>query len=497
MKPRIMMISMKSSLRTTRYIGLLLMFIFCLTAQNMMAQRGKLFNSDNQLSSNLATQVFQDSNGFIWIATRNGLNIYDGYNFTTIRKTKEDDRGLSSNYINCITQDIQGHILLGTNNSLLLYNGKSFANIPLLDTKKQPISTYVTQVYRLKNNDIAVVTSGYGIMLKKENAEVCYAMKGEVEKLKFIHKILEDKQDRLWIILENGKLYRADKKGKLTKQIPGAETLEAKDIRQDNKGNIYLATKNDGIYLLKAGSTIFTKIAGIGNLPIDNIYISRDQRLFIGCDGMGIFVYNPVTGSLLNNPLFSREVNLAKSKITSIIEDFTGNIWVSMLQKGVFMQSQAQCDFNYMGYRLDSRNVIGENSITSLCANQGDQVWVGTDKDGLYLFDIKTGSIKSHLLSNTTVLALCKDKKGRTWVGTYSNGIGLIDAGGSFHPFSLGIGNQAGIFDIQEDPQGNIWFATWAKDLSAFLQMEASSDGKNRMVPTTTRKRTVYLMITS
>lgn len=432
MKPRIMMISMKSNLRIVRYIGLLLMFIFCLTAQNMMAQRGKLFNSDNQLSSNLATQVFQDSNGFIWIATRNGLNVYDGYNFMVIRKTKEDNRGLTSNYINCITQDVQGHILLGTNNSLLLFNGKSFANIPLLDSKNQPIKTFVTQVYRLKNKDIAVVTSGYGIMLKKEDAEVCYAMKGEVENLKFIHKILEDKQERLWIIQENGKLCRADKKGKLTKQIPGAETLEAQDIRQDNKGNIYLATKNDGVYLLKTGSTVFTKIAGIGNLPIESIYISRDQRLFIGCDGMGIFVYNPITGFLQNNPLFSREVNLAKSKVTSIIEDFTGNIWVSMLQKGVFMQSQAQCDFNYMGYRLGNRNVIGENSITSLCPNQGNQVWVGTDKDGLYLFDLKNGSINSHLLSNTTVLTLCKDQKGRTWVGTYTDGIGFIDAGGLF-----------------------------------------------------------------
>ena len=465
MKPKIMMISMKLNLRIERYIGLLLMFILCLTAQNLMAQRGKLFNSDNQLSSNLATQVFQDSNGFIWIATRNGLNVYDGYNFTVIRKTKEDSRGLTSNYINCITQDVQGHILLGTNNSLLLFNGKSFANIPLLDSKNQPIRTFVTQVYRLKNKDIAVVTSGYGIMLKKEDAEVCYAMKGEVENLKFIHKILEDKQGRLWIIQESGKLYRADKKGKLTKQIPGAETLEAQDIRQDNKGNIYLATKNDGVYLLKTGSTVFTKIAGIGNLPIESIYISRDQRLFIGCDGMGIFVYNPITGFLQNNPLFSREVNLAKSKVTSIIEDFTGNIWVSMLQKGVFMQSQAQCDFNYMGYRLGNRNVIGENSITSLCPNQGNQVWVGTDKDGLYLFDLKTGSINSHLLSNTTVLTLCKDQKGRTWVGTYTDGIGFIDAGGSFHPFSLGIGNQTGIFDIQEDPQGNIWFATMGEGL--------------------------------
>ena len=448
-----------------RNIGLLLMFIFCLTAQNMMAQRGKLFNSDNQLSSSLATQVFQDSNGFIWIATRNGLNVYDGYNFTVIRKTKEDNRGLSSNYINCITQDAQGHILLGTNNSLLLYNGKSFANIPLLDSNNQPISTYVTQVYRLKNNDIAVVTSGYGIMVKKEDAEACYAIKGEVENLKFIHKILEDKEGRLWIILENGKLFRADKKGKLTKQIPGTETLEAQDIKQDPKGNIYLATKENGLYILKQGSTVFTKIPGIANLPIDNIYISRDQRIYIGCDGMGIFVYNPVTGITLDNPLFSRKINLAKTKVTSIIEDFTGNIWVSMMQKGVLMQPQTQCDFNYMGFRLGNRNVIGENSITSLCVNQGNQVWVGTDKDGLYLFDLKTGSINGHFFNNTTVLALCKDQKGRTWVGTYTDGIGFIDAGGSFHPFNLGFGKQIGIFDIQKDPQGNVWFATMGEGL--------------------------------
>lgn len=465
MKPRIMMISMKSNLRTMRNIGLLLMFIFCLTAQNMMAQRGKLFNSDNQLSSNLATQVFQDSNGFIWIATRNGLNVYDGYNFMVIRKTKEDNRGLSSNYINCITQDAQGHILLGTNNSLLLYNGKSFANIPLLDSNNQPISTYVTQVYRLKNNDIAVVTSGYGIMVKKEDAEACYAIKGEVENLKFIHKILEDKEGRLWIILENGKLFRADKKGKLTKQIPGTETLEAQDIKQDRKGNIYLATKENGLYILKQGSTVFTKIPGIANLPIDNIYISRDQRIYIGCDGMGIFVYNPVTGITLDNPLFSRKINLAKTKVTSIIEDFTGNIWVSMMQKGVLMQPQTQCDFNYMGFRLGNRNVIGENSVTSLCVNQGNQVWVGTDKDGLYLFDLKTGSINGHFFNNTTVLALCKDQKGRTWVGTYTDGIGFIDAGGSFHPFNLGFGKQIGIFDIQKDPQGNVWFATMGEGL--------------------------------
>ncbi len=259
-----------------------------------------------------------------------------------------------------------------------------------------------------------------------------------------------------------------------TDQTDSLETrnTESADIKQDAKGNIYLATKNDGVYLLKAGSTVFTKIAGIGNLPIESIYISRDQRLFIGCDGMGIFVYNPITGFLQNNPLFSREVNLAKSKVTSIIEDFTGNIWVSMLQKGVFMQSQAQYDFNYMGYRLGNRNVIGENSITSLCANQGNQVWVGTDKDGLYLFDLKTGSINSHLLSNTTVLALCKDQKSRTWVGTYTDGIGFIDAGGlSIHSaLALAIRRASSIF--RKTRRAIYGLPPWAKDSPPFSRWE-------------------------
>ena len=82
-------------------------------------QSGKLFNTDNQLSSNLATQVFQDKSGFIWIATRNGLNAYDGYHISIMKKDLPNSPGLNSNYINCITQDDKGHIILGTNNSLL------------------------------------------------------------------------------------------------------------------------------------------------------------------------------------------------------------------------------------------------------------------------------------------------------------------------------------------------------------------------------------------
>ena len=452
---------------------LIITMMICLFSIQTWAQSGKLFNTDNQLSSNLATQVFQDKSGFIWIATRNGLNNYDGYHINVIKKDMSNFLGLNSNYINSIAQDEKEHILLGTNNSLLEFTGSEFLKIPMLDSKGEELATYVKQVYPLKNKDVAVATSGYGIMLKKQDEQKCHAMKGEVEKLKYIHKLLEDKRGRLWIITEDGKLYRKETNGRVTFHFAGTEGVDAQDIQQDALGNIYLASKNQGVHLLRAGSNVFTRISSIGNLPIDNIYISRNNKLYIGCDGLGIYVYDPQTGFLQDNPLFSRLVNLAKSKVTSIIEDYQGNIWVSMLQKGVFMQSNIQNDFNYMGFRLGNRNVIGENCVTSLSINQGNQVWVGTDKDGLYLFNIATRSVEGHFLNQSTVLTLCKDQQGRTWVGTYTDGLGYMDAAGSFHPVDLGISKSVGIFDIKQDPQGNIWIATMGEGLFC-LQKDGS-----------------------
>ena len=452
---------------------LIITMIICLFSIQAWAQSGKLFNTDNQLSSNLATQVFQDKSGFIWIATRNGLNNYDGYHINVIKKDMSNFLGLNNNYINSIAQDEKEHILLGTNNSLLEFTGSEFLKIPMLDSKGKELATYVKQVYPLKNKDVAVATSGYGIMLKKQDEQKCHAMKGEVEKLKYILKLLEDKRGRLWIITEDGKLYRKETNGRVTSHFAGTEGVGAQDILQDALGNIYLASKNQGVYLLRAGSNVFTRISSIGNLPIENIYISRNNKLYIGCDGLGIYVYDPQTGFLQDNPLFSRLVNLAKSKITSIIEDNQGNIWVSMLQKGVFMQSNIQNDFNYMGFRLGNLNVIGENCVTSLSINQGNQVWVGTDKDGLYLFNIATRSVEGHFLNQSTVLTLCKDQQGRTWVGTYTDGLGYMDAAGSFHPVDLGISKSVGIFDIKQDPQGNIWIATMGKGLFC-LQKDGS-----------------------
>lgn len=78
----------------------LLFLILLLTSAFAEAQTGKLYNTENGLSSSFANQVFQDSRGFIWVTTRNGLNFFDGYHFVVINRDNAGARGFDSNYIN-------------------------------------------------------------------------------------------------------------------------------------------------------------------------------------------------------------------------------------------------------------------------------------------------------------------------------------------------------------------------------------------------------------
>ena len=93
-KSIIFAVIIKNQLTMNRTITTILACIYYFAAY---AQSGRLFNTDHQLSSNLATQVFQDNNGFIWIATRNGLNVFDGYNFRSMRKGENDPRKPNTN----------------------------------------------------------------------------------------------------------------------------------------------------------------------------------------------------------------------------------------------------------------------------------------------------------------------------------------------------------------------------------------------------------------
>ena len=131
----------------------------------------------------------------------------------------------------------------------------------------------------------------------------------------------------------------------------------------------------------------------------------------IGYDGAGIAVYNPKTKVLDDNPYYSNEVDLSLAKLVSITEDLAGNLWLGMLQKGVYMQPASTSEFSYMGYKMKNDNLIGQACVISTLIDSHGRVWIGTDKDGLYLLNFDNQLFKHYTTEvPATVLSLCEDK---------------------------------------------------------------------------------------
>ena len=446
-----------------KYLPFLVFLFICSRAE---AQMGKLFNTDNQLSSNQATQVFQDRDGFIWIATHNGLNRYDGYQFH-IFKREDEASGLQSNYINCITQSRSGIILIGSNQNVQAFDGARFHDFDLTGADGKQVNTYINYITESSEGYLLVCTSGYGIFRLDENSSTGTFDSTLTADNLYVRFLLEDTFGRHWIVTETDGLVLAEGQRRTAFFTEEDCRAQLREIRQDYKGNIYAAVRGKGVYVYDDVHRSFRFLEKTRALPVNTLCPCRDGRLLIGCDGCGVVVYDPQTDSLVDNPFFSRELNLAKSKTYSILEDRNGNIWMCLLQKGIFMQPKAKMDFGYLGYRLGDRNVIGTNCVSSTLIDSHGRVWVGTDKDGLYLIDKDDFSSARHFTAcPSTILSMAEDAKGNIWLGSYGEGCGWIDPqSGQWHPANLSPGSSANVFGLAADASGDVWIATMGSGL--------------------------------
>ena len=449
-----------------------LTFLFLFLPLGIHSQTGKLFDADKQLSSSFVCQAYLDRDGFIWVATRNGLNKYDGYQFRIYKKEKEAELGMASNYVNCILQDRNGLFFVGMYGALQSFNGYRFKDIKVHDLQDRIMPPYVTCFTERKNGDVMIGTSGHGLLrlTDKENA---HQVGGPLADVIGVHQMTEDQQERLWLVTEEQGLvcYVGNKSYRYFEDEFFRTQLRS--VCEGRDGKIYVGTAKNGLFVLTEKGT-FEHIAVTGNLPIVEIYKNRKGELLLGYDGKGMGIFQPQTGMLQNNPYYSREVDLSQSKCYSIVEDHTGNVWLGLLQKGIYMQPRTEIPFNYMGYKLGTRNLLGQACVTSVLIDSKGWTWVGTDKDGLYSFD-NNDQPAYHYKENFpgTILGITEDNQGRIWVGSFREGCGWVDAKShAFHRQALPQGETVSVFDLECDKEGTLWLATMGEGL---LRLQLSS----------------------
>ena len=93
----------------------------------------------------------------------------------------------------------------------------------------------------------------------------------------------------------------------------------------------------------------FVHVAATGDKSVSSLFCDRYDCIIVGYDGKGVAIYDPKKDQLTDNPFFSQEIDLTKSKVYSIIEDHNGNLWFGLLQKGLYRQPIDFNGFQYMG----------------------------------------------------------------------------------------------------------------------------------------------------
>ena len=419
------------------------------------AQTGKYFNND-QLSSSFVTQVYVDREGFLWITTRDGINRYDGYQFRVFKNQNEADHTLASNYVNCMTQDSTGRFYFGMYGALQTWDGQQFHDVQMFNLKGEPGYCYATCLLQRRNGDMIVGTSGLGVM-RFENPQTARQIGGILSSLHTVNSIMEDSHGQLWMTSDRHGLVCYDGEH-ATHYLATRNDLFG--LCEDHEGRIYVGSTNAGVFQQQGND--FVHIDATGSKAVSALYCGQDGRIYIGYDGEGLAIYDPQNGQLTNNPFFSLEVDLAKSKVGSLTEDANGNLWIGMMQKGIYKQPIVQRGFHYTGHKLGPKNIIGNAFIICTFVDRQGRTWVGTDKDGIYC--ISPGYQEARHLRQgypSVVMSITQDREGRIWVGSYQEGFGWIDPTTlQYHRQPYPADDLLIVMDMRIDSHGRLWMAT-------------------------------------
>lgn len=455
----------------------------------MKAQTGKFYSTDKELSNSLINAVYQDRKGFIWIATENGLNKFDGTRFSIYRHNATDSTSLKNNYVRTLFEDSRGNFWIGCINGLQRYD-RTTDNFHELfisrkDGRKNP---HITSIIERRNGDLWIATSGQGaISLKKNSNPASFHIETELTDRigsNYLNVIFEDSRQNLWIATEEKGLYRYSPESKELKSYKAPYHIAGDDVSaicEDAHGQIFVGTLTKGLFRLSSrqeGNFEPILYQNRMNLNIRTLIIDTRGKLIIGTDGEGVKEYQPQQDIIVDSEINAGPFDFSKSKVHSLIEDKDHNLWLGIFQKGLILVPGISNKFDYYGYKSIHNNTIGSSCVMAIHTDEQATIWIGTDNDGLYAINDQGKQLRhyTHQAGNPqsvpgTILCLYEDSNQELWLGSYFDGLARINkqTGTCQDVTSLLQGNlNAGkpkVSCIIEDKNKNLWVGTYGSGL--------------------------------
>lgn len=473
------------------------------------------YNIENGVSSNNISTLFQDQKGYIWIGTENGLNRFDGNQFTLYQKNNPLYSNFHANSINTICETTDKELWLGTDNGVFIYNQVKDTFTPFVKqtSDKTSITSWITHIIQDKAGNIWIATHKQGIFLF--NTQTDKLTQFEIpQNDNIVTRILNDEQNNIWLSgpYQLCKLNKVNNTFETYAIEEKTESIYFMALWEDSSNHIWIGTWDKGLWKLnprtKQVEKYLTEEKGKGILHIHSILEYSPELLLIGSDD-GLTIFNPVTQeSFLYDNYGDNEKSLSDKFIYPILKDREGGVWIGTYYNGInylppycgqFNGYSESSDIPYFNSRIISRFCEGENgniwiasddsglscfnpstmqfldfngreklnkhNLHALCMVDKD-LWIGTYGDGIQILNIQTGVIKNYSISNgldeNSIYSIFKDSQGQIWTGSM-NGICQYDAQKQrFTPIKY---LEALVIEIAEDAKGNLWIATQGKGL--------------------------------
>lgn len=431
----------------------------------------------NGLSFNSVMCIKESSDGRLWVGTREGLNLYNGYEFTVFKHSPHNPADLSNNHINVIFEDSRKQVWIGTANGLNRYNPEpgNFSVWYAQGNAGGLSNSYVKSIAEENPNTLWVGTSN-GLS------------KFDIRKNTFTHvrlpsayanniiALFKDNLERIWMGTKGGLYVWQNGKARRVILNPAIEnaggTFEIRDIKQDSLGRVWVATEENGVYAFEYRNTglILKKHwtaenSGVLSNQVRRLLVEKDRVWAATLSGLYLADLGKNTFTNISYSIRNPD-GLSRGSIHDIVRDRFGGYWIATYSGGLNYYHPQNHLFRHFKQLPGAEGGLSENDVNGFLEDSEGNIWISTGR-GLNHYRVNAGKFHSYNaeapdgLSNRIVKTMATDKNGNLWIGTY-NGLNHFNTKtGKFRHFYHESGknslNQNQVHALYYDADDQLW----------------------------------------
>jgi signal transduction histidine kinase/ligand-binding sensor domain-containing protein len=455
------------------------------------------YSVNNGLSQSVIKCIFQDSKGFIWFGTQQGLNKFNGYSFDNYLNNPSDTTSISDNWIYSIAEDHDGNIWIGTRNGLNKYDPKTGHFKQYLFNAYETNSISGNYIYGL-----AVDTNGNLLVNTALAFNIFNPKTGDVKKYAYPtlnsseisdegRPIVQTRDKNTWIATDNGLLFFDPQKRDYSgfaalKKMNSLSNNNITALMEDKRGNLWVGSQS-GLNRIDLKSLAIStydlgqkQTEGANSNYIRSIKDDKNGNIWVGTNGSGLFSLTLDRDlKVIEQINFANtdqvNSNLSHNIVLSLVIDQSNLLWIGTLN-GIDKIDLKRSKFNQYRKSTNINSVdLKDNVIASLYKDRNNNLWVGNWGSGLNILDRSTRKVEhfsslfkgNAYITNDFVHEIFEDAKNRIWLGT-RDGINLFDKTNKrfltipqyFKTNKLPDFKDIRVNDIFEDSSGLFWIAT-------------------------------------